>query len=132
LGPPHRSRRSIGWFSDLPWLAAPHYPFRLAVTIVDIAAGRVVERRDVFRSEQYLQLPADQHYAPGTEQNLPANGCMRRHRNVRCDDIYWFRLFPHPYWDTTRLPNGRYRLRVRVWDVAGNTAKADSEITIRN
>jgi murein DD-endopeptidase MepM/ murein hydrolase activator NlpD len=122
----------IGWFSDLPWLAAPHHPFRLAVTIVDLAAGRIVERRDVFRSEQYLQLPADQHYAPGTDQNLPANACMRRHRHVRCDGIYWFRLYPRPYWDTTRIANGRYRLRVRAWDVAGNTTKADSEITIKN
>jgi hypothetical protein len=122
----------VGWFSDLPWLAAPHHPFRLAVTIVGLSSGRVVERRDVFRSEQYLQLPAGQHYAPGTEQNLPANGCMRHHRDVRCKGVYWFRLFPRPYWDTTRLPNGRYRLRVRAWDVAGNTAKADSDVMIRN
>ncbi len=122
----------IGWFSDLPWLAAPHHPFRLAVTLVHVASGEVVERRDVFRSEQYLRLPAGQHYAPGTEQNLPANGCMRRHHTVRCQGIYWFRAFPDPYWDTTRLANGGYRLRIRGWDAAGNTAKADSELTIRN
>jgi hypothetical protein len=122
----------IGWFRELPWLAAPHHPFRLAVTVVQLAMGRIVHRGDVFRSEQYLELPAGQHYAPGTEQNLPANGCMSMHRTVRCDGIYWFRLFPRPYWDTTRLPNGRYRLRIRAWDVAGNAARADSDVTIRN
>jgi hypothetical protein len=122
----------VGWFRDLPWLAAPHHPFRLALTIVDLGSGLIVDQRDVFRSEQYLPLPAVRHYAPGTEQNLPANGCMRHHRRVRCRGSYWFRLFEQRYWNTTRLPNGRYRLRVRAWDVAGNTAKTDSNVTIRN
>jgi hypothetical protein len=122
----------IGWFRDLPWLAAPHHPHRLAITIVQLATGETVVDRDTFRSEQMLDLPAGQHYAPGTEQNLPANACMQRHRSVRCDGIYWFRLFPRPYWDTTRLPNGRYRLRIKAWDVADNPAKADTEVTIAN
>ena len=80
--------------------------------MVDVAG-----RREVFRSETLLDLPAGRHYAPGTEQNLPANGCMRLHASMRCDGIYWFRLFPLRNWDTTRLPDGRYRLEVRVWDV---------------
>ncbi len=79
-----------------------------------------VRRREVFRAEQMLGLPAGCHFAPGTEQNLPANGCMRFHSSVRCDGIYWFRLFPLRFWDTTRLPDGRYRVVVRAWDVAGN------------
>lgn len=122
----------IGWFKELPQLAAPHHPFRLAVTVVQEASGSVVERRDVFWSEQMLELPAGQHFAPGTEQNLPANACMRFHRTVACDGTYWFRLFPRPYWDTTRLPNGRYRLRIRAWDVAGNMSKADTRVVIGN
>jgi hypothetical protein len=122
----------IGWFEDLPWLAAPHHPFRLAVTVTQSATGRVVHDADVFRAERDVSAPAGQHFAPGTDQNLPANGCMNSHRTVRCDGIYWFRLFPRPYWDTTRLPNGKYRLRVRVWDVPGNMSKADTEVTIDN
>lgn len=122
----------IGWFRELPWLAAPHHPFRVAVTIVESATGRMVRRREVFRAEQLVGLPAGRHFAPGTEQNLPANGCMRLHNSVRCDGIYWFRLFPLRYWDTTRLPDGRYRLRVRAWDVAGNLAEAGVTVTIAN
>jgi hypothetical protein len=122
----------IGWFRQVPQLAAPHHPFRVAVTIVRVATGRVVRRREVFRAEQLLDQPAGQHFAPGTEQNLPASGCLLFHRTMRCDGIYWFRLFPRPYWDTTRLPDGRYRLRVRAWDVAGNMSKADTVVTIRN
>jgi hypothetical protein len=128
----HDPQSFIGWFSELPWLAAPHHPFRLSVTVVHLDSGELVERRDVFRSEQYLRLPANQHYAPGTAQNLPANGCQRHHLTVPCRGTYWFRLFPAPYWDTTRLANGRYRLRVRVWDTKANSARADSELTIRN
>ena len=33
---------------------------------------------------------------------------------------------PARYWDTTRLPDGRYSVRVRAWDVAGNLATAES------
>jgi len=122
----------IGWFEELPWLAAPHHPFRIDVKIVHVATDRVVRRREVFRAEQLLGLPAGRHFAPGTEQNLPANGCMRLHSSVRCDGVYWFRLFPLRYWDTTRLPDGRYRLEVRVWDAAGNVATADTVVTLAN
>ena len=122
----------IGWFRDLPHLAAPHHPFRVAVTIVSVATGRVVRRREVFRAERLLGLPAGRHFAPGTEQNLPARGCMNPRRTLSCDGVYWFRLFPLRYWDTTRLPDGRYRLRVRVWDVAGNLASAEVVVRIAN
>jgi hypothetical protein len=122
----------IGWFADLPHLAAPHHPFRMAVTIAQLATGKTVRRREVFRAEQLLGIDASRHYAPGTEQNLPANGCMKLHGSVSCDGVYWFRLFPLRYWDTTRLPDGRYRLRVRVWDVPGNVSNADVVVRIAN
>jgi hypothetical protein len=121
----------IGWFRDLPHLAAPHHPFRLAVTVVDAASGRTVRRREAFRAEQVLDQPADRHFAPGTEQNLPAGGCMRRHRELACAGVYWFRLFPRG-WDTTRLRDARYEVRVRAWDVAGNVARTVVLVTIAN
>lgn len=121
----------LGWFQDLPHLAAPHHPFRLAVTVVDAESGRMVRRREAFRAEQLLDQPAVQHFAPGTEQNLPAGGCMHRHGELSCDGIYWFRLFPRG-WDTTRLGDGRYEVRTRAWDVAGNLARLDVLVTIAN
>jgi hypothetical protein len=122
----------LGWFEELPWLAAPHHPFRIAVRVLDAATGRVVRRREVFRAEKLLGMAAGRHYAPGTEQNLPANGCMRLHASVRCDGDYWFRLFPLRFWDTTSLRDGRYRFEVTVWDVAGNRARESVEIRIAN
>jgi hypothetical protein len=122
----------IGWFKDKPWLAAPHHPYRVAVSLAQHGTGRVFRDEDVFRSEQMLQLPAGQHYAPGTEQNLSAGGCLRRHASLRCPGVYWFRLFPRPYLDTRQLPNGRYRISIRVWDVAGNSRVDNTDITVRN
>ena len=121
----------LGWFQELPWLAAPHHPFRLAVSIRDLATSRLVRRREAFRAEQVLDQPASRHFAPGTEQNLPAAGCMYRHAETRCDGIYWFRLFPLG-WNTARLADGRYEVGVRAWDVAGNVANASLEATLAN
>jgi hypothetical protein len=122
----------IGWFKELPHLAAPHHPYRLGVVVVSLRTRRAVARREVFWSEQVLGLPAGQHFAPGTEQNLPASGCQLFHRRMPCDGTYWFRVFPRPYWDTRRLPDGRYRLGIRAWDVAGNRAVARTDVTIAN
>jgi hypothetical protein len=122
----------IGWFADLPWLPAPHHPFRVAVAVVRLPGGEVVLNRDVFRAERSVYTPAGQHFAPGTDQNLPANECMAMHRTLACDGIYWFRLFPKPYWDTSSLPNGRYRLHILAWDIAGNESEAYSDVTITN
>jgi hypothetical protein len=122
----------IGWFKDHPWLAAPHHPFRLSLSLAQHGTGRVFHDSELFRSEQMLQLPAGQHYAPGTEQNLPAGGCMRRHKTLRCQGSYWFRLFPAPYLDTRRLPNGKYRLSIRVHDAAGNARVDNTDLTVSN
>jgi hypothetical protein len=122
----------IGWFEELPHLAAPHHPFRIALEIVHVASGKTVRRREVFRAEQLLGMPAGRHFAPGTEQNLPARGCVSLRRTLRCDGVYWFRLFPLRYWDTTRLADGRYRLVIRVWDVAGNLARAAVVVRVAN
>ena len=119
-----------GWFRDRPGLAAPHHPYRLGLLLVDRGTGRVVVRRTVFIALHPPPLPAGQHYAPGTEQNLPAKTCLAR--KLRCDGVYWFRLFQRPYWDTRRLPDGRYLLVVRAWDAAGNRARRDVDIAIAN
>jgi hypothetical protein len=122
----------IGWFKDHPHLAAPHHPYRLGLVVVSLKTGRAVIRREVFWSEQLIDVPAGQHYAPGTEQNLPASGCQLFHRQIACDGTYWFRVFQKPYWDTRKLPDGRYRLAIRAWDVAGNRALAKTDVTIAN
>jgi hypothetical protein len=122
----------IGWFKDKPWLAAPHHPFRVAVSVARHGTGRVFQDHEVFRSEQMIELPAGQHYAPGTEQNLSAGACIRRHASLRCQGSYWFRLFPRPYLNTRQLPNGRYRISVRVWDAAGNARVDNTDVTVNN
>ena len=71
-----------GWFSQRPWLYAPHHPFRVSVSVARHVTGQVFHDGEVFRSEQLIEQVAGQHYAPGTEQNLPAGGCMRRHEDA--------------------------------------------------
>jgi hypothetical protein len=121
----------IGWFRDVPALAAPHHPYRLGLLLVDRRNARVILRRTVFIALTEPPLELGQHYAPGTTQNLSAKVCLNR-GPAACDGVYWFRLFQRPYWDTTKLRNGRYFLVVRAWDAAGNRARRDVEIAIDN
>jgi hypothetical protein len=85
------------------------------------AVGRVVAQATVRR--QVLLRPRRVVLAGGHRQVL------RRAEDVASQDDG---AAAEPYWDTTRLANGRYRLRVRVWDATGHTSKRDSDVTIAN
>src|SRR5438105_1132334 len=122
-------------------LAVPAPPERVALEVVRESDGRTVFARTVFRSDVFLgsslgtqAVPIGYHYAPGTQETLPAARCLRT-RRPGCGGTYWFRLFARPtaaYWDTRRVANGSYRLRVRAWDAAGNEAARTTRIAIRN
>ena len=77
-----------------------------------------------------ISLPAVTSRPVRSRTSPPTAACIC---TVRCaDGIYWFRLFPLRYWDTRRLPDGRYRLRVRAWDVAGNLSEDYVVVRIAN
>jgi hypothetical protein len=120
-----------GWFSELSYLAAPHHLYRLAFVLVHRPSQQVVVRRQVFWADQLLGIPAAQHYAPGTKQNLRAEGCVLA-QPTNCRGSFWYHLFPGSAWDTRRYPNGRYLLRVRAWDTRGNQARRDVDLVVRN
>jgi hypothetical protein len=133
----------VGWFASLPALYADHHPQRVRLEIERAADGALVLARDTFDAEVYLgaplptlglPVPFDYHYAPGTRQNLGAKPCLDLQPRV-CSGEYWLRLFAGPadaYWDTTRFPNGRYRLRITAWDASGNQSAATAAIAIDN
>jgi hypothetical protein len=120
-----------GWFSNLPFLAAPHHLYRLSFVLAHRPSGQVVLRRPVFWADQLLGIPTNRHYAPGTKQNLTAEGCVLA-QPTDCRGSFWYHLFPGSAWDTTRYPNGRYLLRVRAWDTRGNRASSDVDLFVRN
>jgi hypothetical protein len=78
-------------------------------------------------------IPAGHHYAPGTRQNLRANGALTLGRPGAGE--LWFRLFARPggpYWDTTAVRNGPYRLTVTAFDLLGNRARESADVVIAN
>jgi hypothetical protein len=121
-----------GWFRDQPYLAAPHHVYRLAFVVVNISTGRVVLRDQVFWADAMLPTRPIDHFAPGTKQNLAAEGCVLAQPATNCRGSFWFHLFPGAAWDTRRYPNGRYLLRVRAWDTRGNRASRDVSVVVRN
>lgn len=121
-----------GWFRDMPFLASPHHIYRLAFVLVHVPTHRVLLRRQVFWADQLLGIPAAQHYAPGTKQNLTAQGCVLAQPLADCRGSFWYHLFPGGAWDTRKYANGRYLLRVRAWDTRGNRAAKDVVCRIAN
>ncbi|HEX6699858.1 MAG TPA: O-antigen ligase family protein [Gaiellaceae bacterium] len=116
-------------------------PYGVSLEVIRERDGRRVLARTVFQAAVFLgdslgtqAVPIAYHYAPGTEEALPAVACLRLHARD-CSGAYWFRLFARPtaaYWDTTRLADGDYRLRVTAWDAAGNRSSATAGVAIGN
>jgi hypothetical protein len=127
--------------ADVPELRSPSPPSGISLKVIRESDGRPMLARRVFRSDAFLgtsrgtrAVPIGFHYAPGTEQPLPAALCLKR-QPADCGGVYWFRLFARPteaYLQTPRLANGNYRFWVKAWDAAGNAATATVRIAIRN
>jgi hypothetical protein len=123
------------------WIVSQTHPDRIDLQVRRESDGRPVLARTVFRSavllgdsRATLPVPIGYHYAPGTKQALPAAPCLKA-RLPDCGGAYWFRLFARPtgaYWNTAATPDGDYRLRVRAWDVTGNSASAEARVTVAN
>jgi O-antigen ligase/polysaccharide polymerase Wzy-like membrane protein len=122
-------------------LGSANPPDRISLQVMRGSDRRPFFVRTVFRAAVFLgnsagtqAVPISYHYAPGTKHALPAELCLKlQPRN--CTSTYWFRLFARPastYWETTRLPDGDYRLRVTASDAAGNAASRVARVTIRN
>lgn len=132
-----------GWLRDVQLLRTSHHPARVRLKVVRLDDGRAVVDRDVFVADVTLAdeaaevgrdpIPAEQHYAPGTRQNLRANGALTLGRPGAGE--LWFRLFARPggaYWDTTAFRNGAYRLTVTAFDLVGNRAAESADAIVSN
>ena len=130
----------LGFWEELWRLETWHHPSRVRLKIVRLDDGDVVVDREVFRTDVTLDVEGpspvgfSQHFAPGTKQNLRAPTAIELRRQGRGE--LWFRLFAstgaEPYWDTTSVANGPYRLRITAWDVAGNRGQATVDVTVAN
>jgi hypothetical protein len=52
-----------------------------------------------------------------------------------CTGELWFRpfsRFKQEFWDTRQVPDGRYEVVVRAWDVKGNTAERGVWVLVLN
>jgi hypothetical protein len=132
-----------GWLDQVSFLKTSHHPARVHLRLVRLDSGRVVVDRDVFVSDVTLGddaarlgrpvVPSSYHYAPGTKQNLRANGALTLQRPGAGE--LWFRLFARPdgsYWDTRTARDGAFRLTVSAWDIAGNRAVESVDVVVRN
>ena len=130
----------LGFWKELWRLETWHHPSRVRLKIVRLDDGEVVIDREVFRTDVTLDTEGpspvgfSQHFAPGTKQNLRAPTAVKLGRQGRGE--LWFRLFAatgaEPYWDTTTVANGPYRLRITAWDVAGNRGHDTVDVTVAN
>jgi hypothetical protein len=128
-----------GVFRDVPVLGTGHHPARVHVTVTRQQDRTRVVDRDVFKADVTLApegpapIPFSHHYAPGARQNLRAKTALKLGRPGQ--GALWFRVFAEPfipYWNTTLLPNGRYRIKVSAWDLVGNRTSKTVEVGLDN
>jgi hypothetical protein len=123
-----------GWLeSHERWQTRLH-PYRVAVSIRSLATHTLVLDRVAFQSDQIPRTPYLVHYAPGTVENVPMSECVFQTTMV-CTGELWFRpfsRFKQEFWDTRQVPDGRYEVVVRAWDVKGNMAKRSVLVFVLN
>lgn len=110
-------------------------PYALRVVIRAERTGRRILRWTTFRDDQLPQTPYLVHYAPGTVEDERLGDCIGPPPLARCDGVIWLRAFSRfhlAYWDTRKVPDGRYRVTVQVWDVAGNSDSRTTVVSVRN
>ncbi|HEY7690981.1 MAG TPA: M23 family metallopeptidase [Gaiellaceae bacterium] len=112
------------------WADLPVAPALVTWRVERASDGRiVVPRRTAFDVRRTLpRRPFWSLYVRGTRQNASNFG---GHKAWREPGIYLYNLCA-PALDTTRLPNGIYRLIVTVSDIRGNTSSAQQVVRIRN
>ena len=123
-----------GWLAWHRRLETQLHPYRVAVSIRSLASGAIVLNRVAFQSDQIPSTPYLVHYAPGTVENVPMSECVFL-TGIVCRGHLWFRPFSRvkqEFWDTRAVPNGRYELVVRAWDVKGNMATRGAGVVVRN
>ena len=112
-----------------------HHPYRLSIEILDAVTRQTVLRRTSFQSDQLPQTPYLVHYAPGTSQNSSLGECVGPRPALDCAGAYWFRplsRFRQEFWDTRRVPNGRYTVVVRSADISGNIGQRRQAVVVSN
>ena len=125
----------LGFLSQNPAWPTGFAPYRVAVQIRDARTGRVVMNRVSFKADQLPQTPYVVHYAPRTIEDDNMQECVGPPALSKCIGTYWFRPFSRfreEYWNTRTVPNGRYTVTVRAYDVAGNVGSRNAEVTIKN
>jgi hypothetical protein len=123
-----------GWLQWHRRLETRLHPYRVAVSIRSLATHALVLNRIAFQSDQIPRTPYLVHYAPGTVENVPMSECVFLAGTV-CTGELWFRpfsRFKQEFWDTREVPNGRYEVEVRAWDLKGNMAQKGVRVVVRN
>jgi hypothetical protein len=114
--------------SPFPWGLLPVAPAHVAWSL-ETLGGLVIAHNTAadFRYGEPLRKDFCTVYAPGTEQNFAAvDGTFHYGKAGR----YLFDLTPHLI-DTSRLPEGRYRITVTAADTAGNRGTRSEVVDLR-
>ena len=124
-----------GWLARHPAWKTPQHPYRVAFAILSDRSGAVIPHGISYQSDSVPQTPYLVHYAPGTIKNLAMWECIEAPPGTQCGGQFWFRPLSRyrlEYWDTRRVPNARYDVVVRAWDLKGNTAALTAVVTVAN
>ena len=124
----------LGFLNQNPAWITNFAPYRVTVQIRS-SSGHTIMNRTSFRADQLPQTPFIVHYAPGTIEDDNMQECVGPPAKTKCIGSYWLRpfsRFKQEYWNTKHVPNGKYTVTVRAYDLAGNIGSRSTLVTVKN
>lgn len=114
------------------WPGAPSVPLHVyrARIALDHDDGTPVVDRDLFQLDEAPGPFSHHFFRPLVRRSAPVAVCVVR-KPADCSSRLWLRLWEQGL-DTTRLPNGWYRLTLTVEDTVGLTASRELRFRIVN
>jgi hypothetical protein len=113
------------------WPKAPVGPLHVYRASIVLRRGQtVVLERTLFQLDQ-APGPTWQHFfRPLTRRSAPVATCVVR-KPADCTGKFWIRLWERG-WDTRKVPNGSYTLKLTVEDTVGRSASKTLRLRVAN
>jgi len=113
------------------WPNAPVVPLHVYRASIELRRGQtIVLARTLFQLDWAPGPPWQHFFRPLTRRSAPVAKCVVL-KPANCAGQFWLRLWERG-WDTRKVPNGSYTLKLTVEDTVGRSASRTLRLRVAN